>query len=189
MSRIYQLEGSVPIDAIISRGYQPPAESSRITPDHQGMHWNSIPPEHEDFSGLELPDQIFTEPTQEQGEMIATKLDEPITTPIRPGKIIAVNGPIPDNRVNLDNSTAAFLGHILDLSPASVKTIKEVLANEVVRKLKEEQERVLAALTGTTATAVADGSGEAGAKVRRVRSRRTNRRAKTLPAVSIDEAG
>jgi len=50
---------------------------------------------------------------------------------------------IPEELVNLDKGSARFRGHNLHLSPETSAAINKLLAQEVVRKLEEEQRRVI----------------------------------------------
>jgi hypothetical protein len=52
----------------------------------------------------------------------------------------------PKERVNLDNNTALFMGHVIELSKEASDVIKFTLATEIARTLREEEARVLSAV-------------------------------------------
>lgn len=57
-------------------------------------------------------------------------------------KMIDEGGPIPAERVNLDERTAVYMGYEFLLSEKAYEAIKAALAEEVLRLLDEERDRV-----------------------------------------------
>lgn len=53
---------------------------------------------------------------------------------------------VPTERINLDNWSAVFRGHNIELSPQERDAIKLVLAGAVIRQIEEEKERMLSEL-------------------------------------------